>query len=155
MQIKFTDYSDGIHDIFLEEDSDKIKRDAPLFGKIELKIRMDKSASQIILSCSMKAQAHLVCDRCGDNFDKNLNPDFVLTYLFEHRNSKKYINDADVYFINPSQDKIALDDDVYDYALLSIPMKVLCSDNCKGLCPRCGANLNYEKCRCEKKTIIE
>ena len=33
--------------------------------------------------------------------------------------------------------------------LLNLPMKVLCNENCKGICNRCGANLNYESCSCE------
>jgi uncharacterized protein len=155
MYIKFTDYPDGIHDIFLEEESEKIRRDIPLIGKVGLKIKMDKSSSQIILSCMLEASAHLICDRCGEEFNRDLKPEFVLTYLFEHRATKKAIDEIDVYYLSGSQDKIFLDNDVHDYALLSIPMKILCSENCKGLCPRCGANLNYEKCRCEKNTIIK
>jgi uncharacterized protein len=34
--------------------------------------------------------------------------------------------------------------------LLSLPMKVICQSDCRGLCPSCGANLNHEECRCER-----
>jgi uncharacterized protein len=37
---------------------------------------------------------------------------------------------------------------VYSEILLELPMKVLCSDNCKGICNRCGANLNSNDCDC-------
>ncbi|MFR5601275.1 MAG: YceD family protein [Lachnospiraceae bacterium] len=36
--------------------------------------------------------------------------------------------------------------------LLNLPMKVLCNDNCKGICNRCGANLNHENCACEQSS---
>ena len=36
--------------------------------------------------------------------------------------------------------------------LLNLPMKVLCDENCKGICNRCGANLNYESCNCESSS---
>jgi uncharacterized protein len=36
---------------------------------------------------------------------------------------------------------------------LAIPMKPLCTPNCKGLCPQCGANLNLESCTCEQTHI--
>ena len=36
--------------------------------------------------------------------------------------------------------------------LLNLPMKVLCREDCKGICNRCGANLNYETCECDKST---
>ncbi|MBC7116239.1 MAG: DUF177 domain-containing protein [Pseudothermotoga sp.] len=42
-------------------------------------------------------------------------------------------------------DQIDLTDRIIEAIVVEIPMKVLCSDNCKGLCPYCGANLNEEK----------
>ncbi|MBI2957165.1 MAG: DUF177 domain-containing protein [Acidobacteria bacterium] len=36
---------------------------------------------------------------------------------------------------------------------LSVPMKVLCNPDCRGLCPRCGANLNRERCRCGPRAV--
>ena len=39
---------------------------------------------------------------------------------------------------------------VRDELLLNLPMKVLCDEDCKGICNRCGANLNYETCDCDR-----
>ncbi|OPY10125.1 MAG: hypothetical protein A4E66_01636 [Syntrophus sp. PtaB.Bin001] len=39
---------------------------------------------------------------------------------------------------------------IYEQIMLQIPMKVLCSDSCKGLCPQCGANMNTGDCNCRK-----
>ena len=39
---------------------------------------------------------------------------------------------------------------VRDELLLNLPMKVLCNEDCKGICNRCGANLNYETCDCDR-----
>src|SRR6267378_2761104 len=39
-----------------------------------------------------------------------------------------------------------------EQVLLSLPMKVICQSDCRGLCPTCGANLNHEECRCETHT---
>jgi len=40
-----------------------------------------------------------------------------------------------------------------EQAWLAIPMKPLCSPDCRGLCPHCGANLNHESCTCEEEQI--
>lgn len=40
-----------------------------------------------------------------------------------------------------------------DEFLLSFPMRFLCKEDCKGLCAGCGANLNREECRCQKKVV--
>lgn len=49
--------------------------------------------------------------------------------------------------------KLDLDAPICDEILLSFPMRVLCKDDCKGLCSGCGADLNTEPCRCTKKEI--
>ena len=36
--------------------------------------------------------------------------------------------------------------------LLNLPMKVLCREDCRGICNRCGANLNYETCGCDRSS---
>ena len=41
---------------------------------------------------------------------------------------------------------------VRDELLLNLPMKVLCNEDCKGICNRCGANLNYETCDCDRSS---
>ncbi len=43
---------------------------------------------------------------------------------------------------------VELSEPVYDALLFAYPSKVLCSDDCKGLCPGCGCNLNTEQCSC-------
>ena len=45
-------------------------------------------------------------------------------------------------------DGIELADVVIEQVILSVPMKVVCQADCRGLCPVCGANLNFEKCGC-------
>ena len=49
--------------------------------------------------------------------------------------------------------KLDLDAPICDEILLSFPMRILCSDDCKGLCAGCGADLNRESCRCTKKEV--
>lgn len=46
-----------------------------------------------------------------------------------------------------------LTDDIRENLLLAMPMRIKCKEDCKGLCPRCGANLNTEKCSCEKSKV--
>ncbi len=46
---------------------------------------------------------------------------------------------------------IDLTDDIREEVILDLPIKILCTESSKGLCPGCGMNLNKEKCRCEKK----
>ena len=49
--------------------------------------------------------------------------------------------------------KLDLDAPLCDEILLGFPMRILCSDDCKGLCAGCGVDLNREACRCTKKEV--
>lgn len=49
--------------------------------------------------------------------------------------------------------KLDLDAPICDEILLGFPMRILCSDDCKGLCAGCGVDLNRESCRCTKKEV--
>ncbi len=48
--------------------------------------------------------------------------------------------------------RLLLEDVAKEQVLLSLPMKVLCSPDCRGLCPVCGINLNRETCTCARRT---
>lgn len=56
-------------------------------------------------------------------------------------------------YLSPNTDKIDLTEDVIDFANLALPMKKLCSDECKGLCVTCGTNLNHNNCSCADPEI--
>ncbi len=47
-------------------------------------------------------------------------------------------------------DKVDLAKIVFDRVITSLPMNFLCKDDCKGICPKCGVNLNQEECKCKK-----
>lgn len=61
--------------------------------------------------------------------------------------------DPDVKPLSRDQNIIDLTPDVVDTIRLAIPMKVVCSETCKGLCPSCGVNLNQTACGCSNDTI--
>ena len=49
-------------------------------------------------------------------------------------------------------EELDVSEDIRSEMLLALPMNFLCSDDCAGLCPVCGANRNKEKCRCHEKS---
>ena len=61
--------------------------------------------------------------------------------------------DDDGDYIETPDYRLELDDLVLSDILLELPLKYLCSDDCKGLCERCGKNLNEGECDCKGKEI--
>ncbi|WP_462137765.1 YceD family protein [Candidatus Mycalebacterium sp.] len=52
-----------------------------------------------------------------------------------------------------NQSKIDISDDMREQVAMAIPEKTVCAKNCKGLCASCGADLNENPCKCERREI--
>jgi uncharacterized protein len=146
MIIKFTNYSDDVHYFNFNEQASNLGLKEPFFDGVNLDVKMDKSHSQIVIDGDLSLNAKFFCDRCNDEFVAELKNHFKITYLFSKEKEER--EDDNLYFLSPEADKIDLKQDVVDYAILAVPMKKLCQDECKGLCSRCGVNLNRETCKC-------
>ena len=84
----------------------------------------------------------VVCDNCGENFEKDI--EFELSEKFIEQYDSH--NEED-YLIK--QACVEIDKPVIDNLLLNIPTKMLCKDDCKGLCAVCGKNKNFSTCSCD------
>jgi len=90
----------------------------------------------------------LNCDLCLKPFDIELK--FTVDEFFSDDFSE---DDSENDFFHFSDKKINLAEAVISGILLNIPMKAVCSDNCKGLCDICGYNLNDGDCGCDKTCV--
>lgn len=149
MIIKYTNFSNGVHNFRLTGPVKKLGLEEMFFGNVDLDVKMDKSSHQIVLDCDLTVSFKFNCDRCNTETLRELKNHFQISYMF----SKEKMENEDYNFkiISPDQDKIDLTDDVFEYLNLAIPLKKLCNDECKGLCTRCGKDLNFGTCNCEIK----
>ena len=87
---------------------------------------------------------HCVCDRCGEKYVA-VKFAYYECVLVEERES----DDSDDIIVLEN-DEVDLDELARDAFILAMDTKFLCSEDCRGLCPGCGVNLNRESCRCKK-----
>lgn len=87
------------------------------------------------------------CDRCMADVNKKFK------YLFKHILASENDNISNNDCVILDEFKLDLDKLIKDDLLLELPSKVLCNDNCKGLCPKCGKNLNEDSCGCDRYQI--
>lgn len=118
----------------------------PFVTPVVVRGKAVNSAGVVTLEYTAAFTLHLSCDRCLDQYDEEFNYSFVQTLV------QSLSTDNDEYIVVPDC-KLDLDDLVLSDILLSLPSKLLCSRDCKGLCPECGANLNRTGCLCVKKEI--
>lgn len=116
----------------------------PFTTPVKLKGEIKNTAGIVTIDALAVFSMDVVCDRCAD--------EITLDFEVEVRHGLVHtLNDED------NDDYILLEDmqldlkqltleDIY----LALPGKLLCKDDCKGLCPQCGANLNEGSCNCKK-----
>lgn len=148
MLIKFTNLHVGIHELKFEKDVNELQLGDQFVDNLILDCKLDKSQHQIVVNCNLTISAQLNCDRCNSDFTKDFSSEFTLTYLFGKEDADN--TDLNVKYLSLTDDKIDLTDDIVDYAKLSVPMKKLCSEDCMGLCVKCGTNLNQNNCGCNE-----
>lgn len=118
----------------------------PFAAPIVVRGKAVNAAGIVTLSYTVSFTLHLSCDRCLDLFDEEFN------YSFEQTLVQSLSTDNDEYIVVPDC-KLLLDKLVLSDILLSLPSKLLCSRDCKGLCFNCGTNLNRADCLCVKREI--
>ncbi len=102
----------------------------------------------IELHGSASATISLVCDRCTEEFESSLN--FEINESYKKDDGFTTVDeDSDIILLEGSV--IDLDELLYMGIILNLPSKSLCSEECKGLCPVCGKNLNHGECDCENE----
>ena len=103
-------------------------------------------AGALVLEGTASSRLHLTCDRCGKPFlrEKTVPLDTLLATRLENGESD------DIVLLDPDG-QLELDELLGDVFILDLDTKNLCSEDCKGLCPGCGADLNVEPCRCKKE----
>jgi uncharacterized protein len=109
------------------------------------------SGSEIRIRGRVGTSLEACCDRCLVSVAIPIERDFDLFYrpvstLARAEEVELPEDELEVGFF--SGDGIELADVVTEQVILSMPMKVVCQADCRGLCPVCGANLNFEKCGC-------
>jgi uncharacterized protein len=68
--------------------------------------------------------------------------------VFAHAEATEAADDGDIRFIEAGTSALDLSDAIREEVILAADPYVVCGPECKGLCPRCGANRNFEKCAC-------
>lgn len=116
--------------------------------------RVDRVGIDMRLRGEIKAVLAAPCDRCLKEVPISVEIPVDLLYAPEDpggsRTGEIELQARDLDFSVYENDEIDLDGMVLEQMELSLPSRVLCSEDCRGLCPQCGADLNVERCDCQK-----
>ncbi|MBN1878910.1 DUF177 domain-containing protein [bacterium] len=127
-----------------------------LSGEIEFKGLLQRFSDRYLLSGQLIGQWLYQCDRCLTPFLYPVKCDVLMHYVELRSTGYDAAAVIDPEIEEPEElvtDHINLHQALVEQMILQIPMKALCSENCKGLCPQCGENLNIRQCDCHQTDI--
>jgi len=105
------------------------------------------TAGVLVMTGTVSTCIHGICDRCADDFQREVS--FPIDAVLVRELSSEEDEDEGVYSL--VGDCADLEEIVRTVFVLNLDSKLLCREDCKGLCPRCGKNLNLGPCGCRKE----
>lgn len=130
------------------------------YSPLKFKVRAIRIKELVKIEGRLDTRIRLTCSRCLEPFESPLVTSFVLTYAQEPSETTKMsdgggieLSAEDAGLIIFTGREIDLKAALQEQVVMSIPMRPLCSQTCKGLCSGCGANLNAGDCGCQKKSF--
>lgn len=115
----------------------------PFVSPISAKGKVENRAGAVHLDADVSFGFSMPCDRCASVIDTRYN------YSFHHVLVPSLNDEDNDVYIEVENERLDLDELLRANILLELPSKYLCSPDCKGLCPKCGRNLNEGDCGCD------
>ncbi len=131
---------------------------APLVasGRAEL-IEENRGHKEILddirLIGKLATEVEVACARCLEPVREPVTREFELLYRPQGADKTKEeaaVSKGETEISYYEGDGLLLEDVVREQVLLAVPYRALCQENCKGLCPTCGLNMNTGECHCEE-----
>lgn len=138
--VETSGHFDGVETVTVED---------PAGGEIvapcRIHVEYRQSHGTVHFNGTVAATLSTQCHRCLDPVGQDVTGDFEL--MVRRGEHAAEVGD-DVVTLPLHQYEVDLDPYVHEAVVLSTPMRVVCREDCRGLCPSCGVNLNRETCAC-------
>ncbi len=125
---------------------DLARQSAGFVGDVRFKGTVSNIGGAYLLDGRISGAFKAQCDRCLKEFTSDF--ELLLTRVFAEAGYEPALEDSDIETLNGLE--IDLGPHIREEVVLSMPIRLLCEDSCKGLCPGCGVDLNNGECICGK-----
>lgn len=125
---------------------------------IKTSLRAVRIADRVEIEGDVRTSVALSCGRCLKVFEAALSSHFALTYT-PRIEEVATVAGVDEVELRPEEinriyfqgDQIDLQETIQEQVIMAFPIRALCSETCRGLCPQCGADLNLGDCSCSQQ----
>ncbi|MEQ1757915.1 MAG: DUF177 domain-containing protein [Vicinamibacterales bacterium] len=118
---------------------------------VDLTLEIHKDKNRFRLVGDVRTTLELGCSRCAEPFQLPVSSSFDVRYwpmADAERDAEAELSEDDLETSYYADDQIDLNELMREQFYLALPMKPLCQEDCRGLCPHCGTNLNTARCSC-------
>ena len=119
----------------------------PVTEPVQAEGTVRNTAGVLVMTGTVHTTIHGVCDRCAADFDRYVEFPLDVVLVTELSNEEN----EDEWVFPLEGDSADLEDIIRTVFVLNLDSKLLCKEDCKGICCRCGKNLNDGPCNCQKE----
>jgi uncharacterized protein len=152
MNIQVGGLSEGVHEFQFRAVASDLGLDHSFPQELRVDTCLERIGHQIALQTAIETVGVFQCDRCTSKFETVLKPTYNMVYVIEGTETGN-IDGGELQIIPSGLGVIDISEDVRQAVVLSVPLKLLCSESCKGLCAQCGVNLNIATCSCSDTAV--
>ncbi len=149
LTINISRLSEGSHEYDFETEPKNLDLDARFVDRVVVHADLEKTGRQIFLRVKVGTKAHFICDRCLDDFGTDLSTQYEIVFITD-ASAEQGSDEEEMQYLGLDETTIDLGEDVRQFLILAVPLKLLCKEDCQGLCPKCGSNRNKIKCGCRE-----
>lgn len=128
-----------------------------VLDRIAVSCSVRRMKENVFIEGVISTTVDVSCCRCLERIRLPLHSSFKYTFAPPPARCQDEVelSAADLDFAYYEEDVIDLDTVIFEQILLQIPIKPLCADSCRGICPHCGINLNMTSCDCRGEVLDE
>jgi uncharacterized protein len=142
--------SDFAH-VYQPDDLNPIDERVRLIAPATINGKVRLSGQEVFVNGHLETRAQVECDRCLQPVELPVTTDFALEYISgsEYESSPAAELTEDELSVSVFEDNVIdVDEIVKEQVLLAVPTRMLCREDCKGICPECGIDRNTGTCNC-------
>jgi uncharacterized protein len=163
MRVRIDEIPESGRTLRFHWDEDRLRQFIPpgdpfnlkLVRPVNVVLDLNRNPDHIRIIGTIEGALRVSCHRCLGRFRLPFNEPVDIYLVADQRVSnveeKELVPDELAYEFFDGE-VIEVDQLVAEQIFLALPVKVLCREDCKGICPGCGANLNEEDCRCKTES---
>jgi uncharacterized protein len=159
MLIDLSRFRGGLEHLERTYDSEAFGKDADAFrvvAPVEVSADLRKDTKKVRLVGRVTTTLELDCSRCLESYTVPIDAKFDVLFLPAGANTgdaEQEVGEEDLGVSIDKDDTIDLGEVLREQFYLALPMKPLCREECRGLCPVCGRNRNRETCECQTEWV--